>query len=199
MKKQKNNNTYNLQVKIIAGSLKGRSIHFLEKKDLRPTKNQVRETLFNWLQFDIHNSVCIDLFSGNGALGFEAVSRGAKKVYMVDCDPDVVKCLKDNKEKLNLENIALYNTNAEDFIVNFKCKADVVFLDPPFSENIINATIHYLSLSKIFNDKCKIYVEVPMQKNLEDAVYKTKNWELLKSNKSGDVAYILYQHNNSMI
>ena len=199
MKKQKNNNTYNLQVKIIAGSLKGRSIHFLEKKDLRPTKNQVRETLFNWLQFDIHNSVCIDLFSGSGALGFEAVSRGAKKVYMVDCDPDVVKCLKDNKEELNLKNIALYNTNAEDFIANFKYKADLVFLDPPFSENIINATIHYLSLSKIFNDKCKIYVEVPLQKNLEDAIYKPKNWELLKSNKSGDVAYLLYQHNNSMI
>ena len=198
MKKQRNN-TANLQVQIIAGSLKGKNIQFLEKKDLRPTKNQIRETLFNWLQFDMHNSVCIDLFSGSGALGFEAVSRGAKKVYMVDCDADVVKCLKDNKDELKLENIVLHNTNAEEFIRNFKCKADLIFLDPPFSENIINTTIRYLSLFQIFNDKCKIYVEVPLKKNFEDTVYKPKNWELLKSSKSGGVAYLLYQHNNSMI
>ena len=198
MKKQKNS-TANLQVKIIAGSLKGRNIRFLEKKDLRPTKNQIRETLFNWLQYDLDNSVCIDLFSGSGALGFEAASRGAKKVHMVDHDSDVVRCLKDNKDNLKVENVTLYNNNAEDFIKNFKDRVDLIFLDPPFSENIINVIIHYLSLSQIFNDKCKIYIEVQLQKNLEDTICKPKSWELLKSSKSGDVAYLLYQHNNSMI
>lgn len=198
MKKQKNS-TANLKVKIISGSLKGRNIRFLEKKDLRPTKNQIRETLFNWLQYDLDNSVCIDLFSGSGALGFEAASRGAKKVHMVDNDLDVVSCLKDNKDDLKVRNVILYNSSAEDFIINFKDKVDLVFLDPPFSKNIINTIINNLSLSQILNDKCKIYIEVQFQKNLEDTISKPKNWVLLKSSRSGDVAYLLYQQNNSMI
>ena len=78
MKKQKSNKS-DLKVKIIAGLWKGRNISFPDKKDLRPTKGLVRETLFNWLKNDIQNSYCLDLFSGSGALGFEAASRGAKK------------------------------------------------------------------------------------------------------------------------
>jgi len=93
MKKQKNN-TSNLSVKIISGTWKGRNIKFLNKKDLRPTKNQIRETLFNWLRNHVEGSICIDLFAGSGSLGFESASRGAKKVYMIDNDINIVNCLK---------------------------------------------------------------------------------------------------------
>ena len=101
MKKQKNK-ALNLKVKIISGVWGGRNINFLSKKDLRPTKNIIRETLFNWLGSDLANLICLDLFAGSGVLGFESASRGAEKVYLVDIDRDVVSCLKEQKNVLSL-------------------------------------------------------------------------------------------------
>ena len=96
MKKQKNK-ALNLKVKIISGIWRGRNINFLPKKDLRPTKNIIRETLFNWLGSDLTDLVCLDLFAGSGALGFESASRGAANVYLVDIDNDVAHCLEEQK------------------------------------------------------------------------------------------------------
>jgi 16S rRNA (guanine966-N2)-methyltransferase len=129
MKKQ-NSNKSDLKVKIIAGLWKGRNISFPDKKDLRPTKGLVRETLFNWLKNDIQNSYCLDLFSGSGALGFEAASRGAKKVYMIDSDLDVVHYLNLQKIKLNANNILIFNSDARQFLKDFNEKIDLIFLDP---------------------------------------------------------------------
>ena len=92
MKKQKSSKL-NLKVKILSGSWKGRNISFLDKSDLRPTKNIIKETLFNWIQEDIKDSICIDMFAGSGSLGFEAASRGAKKVYMIDNNSEITNHL----------------------------------------------------------------------------------------------------------
>ncbi len=198
MKNQKNN-TSNLSVRIISGAWKGRNIKFLSKKDLRPTKNQIRETLFNWLQSHIEGSICIDLFAGSGALGFESASRGAKKVYMVDIDIDIINCLKKQKDEFNAKNIIIYKSDANDFIKEIRDEIDVIFLDPPFDNQVLNLTINNLSLLKNLKNKCKIYIEIPFIKNFENIVDVPVNWELLKNCKSGDVRYLLFQHNDSMI
>ena len=198
MKKQKNS-TANLKVKIISGCWRGKNINFLEKKDLRPTKSQIRETLFNWIQHDVENSYCLDLFSGSGVLGFEAASRGAKKVFMVDNDLDVVNCLNIQKKKLKGDNIFIFNSDSDEFLKNFNEKVSLIFLDPPFTKNILDETIKSLSVSNNLIDRCKIYIELPHNKNFTVNIKTPENWELLKSKKSGDVAYLLFQHNCSMI
>jgi 16S rRNA (guanine966-N2)-methyltransferase len=198
MKKQKNK-ALNLKVKIISGVWRGRNINFLSKKDLRPTKNIIRETLFNWLGSDLANLTCLDLFAGSGVLGFESASRGAENVYLVDIDRDIVSCLKEQKNILDAKNILIEHSSSGNFIRKFKGKVDLLFLDPPFSEDIINTTINNSDLSQILNSNCKIYIEIPFEKNYVDIIKAPKSWQLIKHGKSGDVAYLLYKHNYFMI
>ena len=200
MKKQKNSKL-NLKVKILSGSWKGRNISFLDKSDLRPTKNIIKETLFNWIKEDIQDSICIDMFAGSGSLGFEAASRGAKKVYMIDNNLEITNHLRSQKDYIGAKNISIINLSAFDFLKkNLKDLANVIFLDPPFSLGIIEKVIKELSSSDNLADKCKIYVEIPYnKKNIEFQINTPINWELLKSKKSGDVAYLLFQHNISVI
>jgi len=150
MKKQKKNKS-NLKVKIISGAWKGRNISFLEKRDLRPTKNQIRETLFNWLQNDVKNSVCIDLFAGSGALGFEAASRGAKQVFMVDNDIDIINSLNSQKIKFEASNVDLIHANAEEYIEGHHDEVDIIFLDPPFSDTHFIENLKTIKKDKIYH------------------------------------------------
>ena len=198
MKKQKSSKL-NLKVKILSGSWKGRNISFLDKSDLRPTKNIIKETLFNWIQEDVQGSICIDMFAGSGSLGFEAASRGAKKVYMIDNNSEITNHLRLQKDYIGAKNISIINLSAFDFLKNLKDLVNVVFLDPPFSLGIIEKMIKELSYSDNLADKCKIYVEIPYKKNYEFQINTPINWELLKSKKSGEVAYLLFQHNISVI
>ena len=199
MKKQKNSKL-NLKVKILSGSWKGRNISFLDKSDLRPTKNIIKETLFNWIQEDIQDSICLDMFAGSGSLGFEAASRGAKKVYMIDNNSEITNHLRSQKDYIGAKNISIINLSAFDFLKkNLKDLANVIFLDPPFSLGIIEKVIKELSSSDNLADKCKIYVEIPYKKNIEFQINTPINWELLKSKKSGEVAYLLFQHNISVV
>ena len=198
MKKQKNK-ALNLKVKIISGIWRGRNINFLPKKDLRPTKNIIRETLFNWLGSDLTDLVCLDLFAGSGALGFESASRNAANVYLVDIDNDVAHCLEEQKNILDAKNIFIEHSSSDDFVSNFTGKVDLLFLDPPFSDIIVNSTINNPALLKILNNNCKIYIEIPFDKNYIDIIDVPKSWELIKHGKSGDVAYLLYKHYYSMI
>jgi len=198
MKKRKNNK-FNLKVKILSGNWKGRSISFLDKNDLRPTKNIIKETLFNWIQGDVKDSTCLDLFAGSGSLGFEAASRGAKKVYLIDNDDDISAQLFLQKEELEANNVSIFTSCAQDFVKNLKENISLVFLDPPFSSTIINKIIYDLSISYYLVDKCKIYIEIPNKKNCEFLKNIPTNWELLKNKKSGEVSYLLFQHNISMV
>ena len=198
MKKQKNK-ALNLKVKIISGIWRGRNINFLSKKDLRPTKNIIRETLFNWLGSDLTDLICLDLFAGSGVLGFESASRGAKNVYLVDIDRDVVRCLEEQKNILDAKNILIEHSSSDDFISKFTGKVDLLFLDPPFSDIIINTTINSSGFSQLLNNNCKIYIEIPFEQNYVDIIKAPISWKLIKHGKSGDVAYLLYKHNYSMI
>ena len=198
MKKQKNKKK-NLRVKIIAGTWKGRIIDFFEDKDVRPTKNIIKETLFNWLKNDIDQSVCFDLYAGSGSLGFEAASRGARKVYMIDKNADVINTIKNCIKSLKATNIYTYKVDAFEFLEKIEEKCNIVFLDPPFSYKSIDNIIKEVDDSNVMQDKCKIYIELPFSKNEEYDITVPTNWNLIKNSKSGDVSYLLYELNKPMI
>ena len=120
------------KVRIIGGQWRSRLLAFPEHPDLRPTADRIRETLFNWLGQDLSGMRCLDLFAGSGALGFEAASRGAASVVMVDADAGVYRMLRENKEKLQATQVELVMMNAMNFLKSDARKFDVIFLDPPY-------------------------------------------------------------------
>jgi 16S rRNA (guanine(966)-N(2))-methyltransferase RsmD len=117
-------------VRIVGGAWKSRLIAFPQKKDLRPTPDRVRETLFNWLGQDLTGAVCLDLFAGSGALGFEAASRGARRVVMVERDPATFRSLTAARKELDAGAVDLVRAEALDFLRKDAGIYDVVFLDP---------------------------------------------------------------------
>lgn len=120
------------QIRIIAGEYRGRRIAVPRRPDLRPTPDRVRETLFNWLGQDLTGKTCLDLFAGSGALGFEAASRGARRVVMVECDAAVFSALAASREALDAASVELKRADALEFLRSDAGVYDVVFLDPPF-------------------------------------------------------------------
>ena len=124
------------KVRIIGGAWRSRVITFPDSADLRPTPDRVRETVFNWLGQDLTGKICLDLFAGSGAMGFEAASRGAERVIMVDPNPSVFKALQASVQKLAAKQIELVAMDAlkfaaSDVVLKFG-QFDVIFLDPPF-------------------------------------------------------------------
>ena len=123
---------------IIGGEHRGRKFEFVDSEGLRPTPNKVRETLFNWLQFDISGKTFLDLFAGSGALSFEALSRQAKSVVSVEKDRDVFRFLHENKQLLKADNLTIFNQDAFVFLnEKSKSKFDFILLDPPFHKNYL--------------------------------------------------------------
>ncbi len=123
------------QIKILAGRWRGTKLPVLLEDDLRPTPSRVRETLFNWLQASIVGSQCLDLFAGSGALGIEAVSRGASSAVLVDKDPRVVQLLSQQLSKLQAEDeIQVFCDNGLHYLQQLEQAFDIIFLDPPFSK-----------------------------------------------------------------
>jgi 16S rRNA (guanine(966)-N(2))-methyltransferase RsmD len=121
------------EVRIVGGAWRSRRIRFAPSEDLRPTPDRVRETLFNWLGQDLTGIACLDLFAGSGALGFEAASRGASKVVMVERDRTAYASLKSNKEALAAAQVKLVRSDALEFLREDSGLYDVIFLDPPFA------------------------------------------------------------------
>ena len=120
------------KVRIIGGVWRSCSISFPDNADLRPTPDRVRETLFNWLGQDLSGKTCLDLFAGSGALGFEAASRGAARVVMVETSPRVLQSLQASAQKLGAKQIELVAGDALKFMASDRRQFDVIFLDPPY-------------------------------------------------------------------
>jgi 16S rRNA (guanine(966)-N(2))-methyltransferase RsmD len=120
------------RVRIIGGAWRSRLVSFPPRRDLRPTPDRVRETLFNWLGQDLAGKTCLDLFAGSGALGFEAASRGARRVVMVERDPVIFRALTASRVALDAAVVELKRADALEFLRDGGGVYDVVFLDPPF-------------------------------------------------------------------
>ncbi|WP_154224777.1 16S rRNA (guanine(966)-N(2))-methyltransferase RsmD [Marinicella rhabdoformis] len=182
------------QVRIIAGTHRSRRIEVQDAKGLRPTTDRVRETLFNWLAHDIYGKNVLDLFAGSGALGFEAASRGALHVDMVDNAEKVVKQLLVNKKALQFENINIQRTFAKQFINKNEKKYDLIFLDPPFDNDDLN------TISAIINDcagpDALLYREFRKNQVINDM--NPEFWTLHKQKTAGQVCFELWKKEDTL-
>ena len=179
-------------IRIIGGSLRGRKLAVLPLPGLRPTPDRVRETLFNWLMPIIMDANCLDLCAGSGALGFEAISRGAAFVQFVDPEVAVCRQIQQYKQKFNLPEacLAIAQQHAESFIETANAQFDIVFIDPPFQQNLAVKLLTLLINSKILAENAYIYLESDKHLDLNLAQLPI---ELYKSKQASKVYYALYK------
>lgn len=180
------------QLRIIGGAWRGRKLSFPDVPGLRPTSDRIRETLFNWLQVDIVGARCLDLYAGSGALGFEALSRGASHVVFVDSHNKVIDELKENSLRLNSDKQSFYLKGAMEYLAAIALTEsnsfDVVFLDPPFQGNLVKASLLALQAASILAPKAIIYVEAEHQLMENDL---PEGWFISKEKAAGKVHYYL--------
>lgn len=182
------------QLRIIGGEWRGRRLQFPAVTDLRPTPDRVRETLFNWLQMHIAGTRCLDLFSGSGALGLEALSRGAREVMMVEQDRAAAAQIRQHLLTLKSSDGKVESSDVFRFLEGAATPFDVVFLDPPYRLGVLAQCCQLLEQHGWLKDDTLIYLE-DSAKNGEPTL--PGNWELLRSKKAGDVGYYLAQRNGT--
>lgn len=182
-------------LRIIAGKWKRHLIHFVGPADLRPTPDAMRETLFNWLTPAIQGATCLDLFSGSGALGFEAASRGAHQVHLVDHNHVVFKQLLQTREDLGAEQVHIYYKDAVKFLEICEHRFNIVFLDPPFQSCFSEEVCLILENSNILLDQGLIYLERPKKGG---SAFLSKSWEIYRENATGSIIYGLYKLNKKL-
>jgi 16S rRNA (guanine966-N2)-methyltransferase len=188
-------------VRIIAGEWRSRRIAFSDAPGLRPTPDRVRETLFNWLGHNLAGFRCLDLYAGSGALGFEALSRGAERVLMVERNPAAVRALAENARQLQAARLEIVRADALEFLrlarrrggqVNGSCGAgeaatamrfDVVFLDPPFADGLSAGVL--AMLPELLADGGRVYVESGRLPELPSS------WKVEKRGRAGQVSFQL--------
>jgi 16S rRNA (guanine966-N2)-methyltransferase len=173
------------QIRIIAGAYRGRRIRVASRPGLRPTPDRVRETLFNWLGQWLDGESCLDLFAGSGALGFEAASRGAARVVMVEADRAVFNALQATRETIGARNVDVVFGDALDYLGRSRERFGVVFLDPPFRQNALPTVLERLEAR--LADGARVYIEAPA------ACTPGGRWRELKSARAGQVSYQLFQ------
>ena len=183
--KRPSGNTHH--VRIIAGQWRGRKLPVIDADGLRPTGDRIRETLFNWLAPHIEGARCLDLFAGSGALGFEALSRGAASCDFVELNGAVAKTLEANKQLLNAQGAEIHRKDWKAFLESEAGQRpwDVVFLDPPFSEGLHDQIEAFILENRSnFSETCLIYREAPARQPASKLVIE-------KSKSSGNVSYQL--------
>ncbi|WP_018077053.1 16S rRNA (guanine(966)-N(2))-methyltransferase RsmD [Thiobacillus denitrificans] len=133
------------RVRIIGGQYRRRLLDFPDSTGLRPTPDRVRETLFNWLGQDLPGWICLDLFAGSGALGFEAVSRGAERVVMIERDSRAIGALEKNRATLGASQVDILRADALAWLANSRETFDLIFVDPPFDSGLAGAALAELA------------------------------------------------------
>ena len=148
-------------MRIISGTARGTKLYTLEGQTTRPTLDRVKESLFNIIQNEIPNSIFLDLFSGSGAIGLEAASRGAKKVILCDKSKDAIQIIKKNIEKTHLsEKVKLYNLDYELLLkTKVKEKLDIVYIDPPYDSDFVIKSIKCIIEQKLADENSVIIIE----------------------------------------
>lgn len=171
------------KIRIIGGEWRRRIISFPDLADLRPTPDRVRETVFNWLGQDLDGKVCLDLFAGSGAMGFEAASRGAKHVVMVESKPTIVNALQVNVKKLKAAQVELIKMDTMAFIMSDSRQFDVIFIDPPYRLGLTSKLLTLLP-PHLAKDG-EVYIEG------ENYIFPDKPWQVWRSKQAGKVFFQL--------
>lgn len=181
------------QVRIIGGKWRSRKIPFSDQADLRPTPDRVRETLFNWLMNDIQGAKCLDMFAGSGALAFEALSRGAGHVVIMDQSKQVVDQIKKNLKTLDATNATVIHGEAPQHLATNLGPYDIIFLDPPFKQNLLKPCIDWLISNNQVQENALIYIEAETDL---DQIPIPNSWDILRNKIAGHVSYYLLKVTN---
>jgi len=181
------------QLRIIAGTWRGRKLGFPVVAGLRPTPDRVRETVFNWLAPVLPGARCLDLFAGSGALGFEAASRGAARVVLVERDAQVLQELRANGSTLGASQVQVVAAEALNYLAGSAAPFDIVLLDPPYDRpDLLAACCTQLETGGWLAPQARIYLETRGKTCLPVL---PGNWELVRSKHAGQVAYHLAVRN----
>ncbi len=177
------------KIRIIGGNWRSRKLDVIKADDLRPTPDRVRETLFNWLQPYLEGARCLDLYAGSGILGFEALSRGAVAVTMVDKSNPVVKNLRLQADKLAATGAEIVCADAMRWVQSCSRQFDIIFLDPPFSQNQLGLIISQLLNCGCLHAGTLLYAESDQEFSHDDA-----RLQMFKTGKAGVVQFRLYKY-----
>lgn len=170
---------------------RNRVLEVADVPGLRPTSERIRETLFNWLATDVAGSRCLDLFAGTGALGLEALSRGAKSAVFVENSSRAAKALQHGIDKLGALNATLVCADAFDFVRTYGDEPfDIVFLDPPFADDTVPELCRLLSGSAVLARRARVYIE---QDRKQPRPELPPAWSVLREKTAGNVRYSLLQ------
>jgi 16S rRNA (guanine966-N2)-methyltransferase len=179
------------QLRIIGGEWRGRKLRFPDVPNLRPTPDRVRETIFNWLAPMIHGARCLDLFAGSGALGLEALSRGAAFTTFVDSHKKATLALQSHLELLNANDKAeVLQIDSVKFLKNNAQPYDLIFLDPPYHLPFMEKVVPLLEENGWLADNAMLYLEIEKRQSLPEL---PENWQQLKEKTAGEVNYFLFQ------
>ena len=176
------------RLRIIGGVWRGRRLAVADEPGLRPTPDRVRETIFNWLAPLIEGSRCLDLFAGSGALGFEAASRGASQVVMIERAASVFQVLRTNRDPLDAERrIRIFHADALEWLRMTPAEPfDLVFLDPPFNADLLAPSCLALQRGRWLNPGARIYLETASRQGFPVL---PAGWKLIRDRQAGQVRY----------
>ncbi len=179
-------------VRINAGEWRSRLIKFPDAEGLRPTPERVRQTIFNWLGQDLTGLNCLDLFSGTGVMGFEALSRGAIAVTLVEKSSPAYKALISNKQLLQADKADILHQDALQFLNQNTLKFNIIFLDPPYNQEWLPKLLPLIATH--LHAEGLVYVEAEYaldESQLNASAGFMADWQIVKQNKAGNVFYHL--------
>ncbi len=180
-------------VRVISGEYKGRKLKFPSIQGLRPTSDQMKETIFNWLQPYIYDSICIDAFAGSGSLGIEAISRGATKSIFYEINLKAIKQIKENLDTLHLSNFEVKKADSLKALTTLDTQNNecVIFLDPPFNKGIAEKAMHIIDKNDAISNDTIIYLETEKNCNAD-----LSNFEILKEKNTSTLSARLIKKAN---
>jgi 16S rRNA (guanine966-N2)-methyltransferase len=182
------------RLRIVAGIWRSRLLEIADVPGLRPTAERVRETVFNWLTPHLAGARCLDLFAGTGALGLEALSRGAAEALFVEASPVAVRMLRRNIATLEAKKASVRATDARKYLLNAGAdQFDIIFLDPPFADELLGDLCKILGESSILAANALVYIEEDKAK--PEAVLPA-DWQILKTKSAGNVRFSLVKPTN---
>jgi 16S rRNA (guanine966-N2)-methyltransferase len=188
--------TKSQKVRIISGLWRGRKLMFPAQSDVRPTLDRVRETMFAWCQHIVVGAHCLDVCAGSGAMGFEALSRGAASVVMLECDPRVVSSLQNNQQLLGADQAIIQRATVpcEPDLLGDR-PFDLVFLDPPFDRHLHATILTWLASVDKLVDGAVVLCEWDLHHRPDFPIL----YDLLREKKSGQVGYGFLRYNQIRI
>jgi 16S rRNA (guanine966-N2)-methyltransferase len=175
-------------LRIIGGAWRGRRVRFPAGPSIRPTPDRVRETVFNWIQSELAGSRCLDLFAGSGALGLEALSRGAREVVFVDVDPRVTRHLADTLRTLACDRGRVVRSEAGRYLEHAAEPFDLIFLDPPYASGDLADACRRIEAGGWLSAGGAVYLE---DAAAAGAPALPAGWTLVRSKRAGGVGYHL--------